>query len=79
MYYESQVHGLGGAFADAVGRTIAFVCTYPEGASRAQPTVHRALVPRLPYAVVYRFDRVSVLILAVAHFHRRPGYWRGRR
>ena len=40
--------------------------------------VRRRLVDGFPFAMVYvEFDR-EILILAVAHGKRRPGYWRER-
>src|SRR5947209_5309180 len=35
-------------------------------------------VRRFPYLIVYQEDGSTVQILAVAHGHRRPGYWRRR-
>ena len=36
------------------------------------------LLNRFPYSVVYRTDDQRIVIVAVAHAHRRPAYWRGR-
>lgn len=33
---------------------------------------------RFPYRLVYAVIGEEVLFLAVAHLHRRPGYWRDR-
>lgn len=39
----------------------------------------RLLARRFPYAVVYRVRGEQVVeIVAVAHYRRRPGYWRRR-
>jgi plasmid stabilization system protein ParE len=38
----------------------------------------RVLVPRFPYQVVYRLMSTEIVIVAVAHLKRRPGYWRRR-
>lgn len=38
----------------------------------------RFLLRRSPYSVVYRVESTLVIIVAVAHAHRRPGYWRER-
>lgn len=38
----------------------------------------RALVKRFPYALVFMVSRNELRILAVAHSHRRPEYWRRR-
>lgn len=33
---------------------------------------------RFPYGVIYATDPEEIVILAIAHMHRRPGYWRDR-
>jgi hypothetical protein len=33
---------------------------------------------RFPFSLIYRVDRDTIAILAVAHHSRRPGYWRRR-
>jgi len=38
----------------------------------------RCLLRRFPFGVVYRIERTRILIVAVAHGHRRPGYWLDR-
>jgi plasmid stabilization system protein ParE len=35
-------------------------------------------LPCFPYLVIYRANDDGVLIVAVAHGHRRPGYWKNR-
>ena len=40
---------------------------------------HRKLVlRRFPYVVIYREHGNRIWIVAVAHGHRRPGYWKKR-
>ena len=36
------------------------------------------LMRRYPFQVIYREASVGILIVAVAHAKRRPGYWRDR-
>lgn len=38
----------------------------------------RSLMPRFPYSEVYRITDEQIVILAIAHLRRRPGYWRNR-
>ena len=38
----------------------------------------RYLLRRYPFGIVYRVEVSRILIVAVAHGHRRPGYWRDR-
>jgi plasmid stabilization system protein ParE len=42
-------------------------------------STRRVMIRRFPYSIVYRVDGEDIRILAVAHQHRRPGYWTGRR
>ena len=35
-------------------------------------------VPRFPYRVVFLETEPEILVVAVAHERRRPGYWRAR-
>jgi plasmid stabilization system protein ParE len=59
------------AFLHAVGQLEDF----PESAPM-QPSQHRRLVlGRFPYAVYFRIRSEHVLIVAIAHTSRRPGYW----
>lgn len=38
----------------------------------------RYLLRRYPYGIIYRVEATHILIVAIAHGHRRPGYWRHR-
>lgn len=40
------------------------------------PRTRRLLVGRFPYQVVYRLRATEIVIVAVAHLKRRPGYWK---
>jgi len=40
--------------------------------------VRRCRLRRFPYGLIYHADEVGVLLIAVAHTHRRPGYWSER-
>ena len=38
----------------------------------------RRLLRHFPYTVFYEIDQRTVIVIAVAHNRRAPGYWRGR-
>jgi len=38
----------------------------------------RGVLRRFPYFLVYRVEPERVVIVAVAHAHQRPGYWKDR-
>ena len=74
--YESERSGLGTLFADRVREVVARSAEAPlTGAPYALPDVRRLFVFRFPYSVVYLVEPGRVLIVAIAHFRRRPGYW----
>ena len=35
-------------------------------------------MPRFPYGLIYEASDVQIIIVAVAHLHRAPEYWRER-
>ena len=78
-HYERERAGLGIAFAvrvrEVVGRAVQRPLT---GAPHRLPDVRRLFVPRFPYSVVYQVEPVSVVVVAIAHFRRRPDYWAER-
>ena len=76
-YYEAAVPGLGNRFLLAVREATNVASERPE-AGRKRGTARRLGVPGFPYDIAYRFRDDIVEVLAVAHHHRRPGYWRSR-
>lgn len=78
-YYDAELAGLGDAFLDEVARTLALIKAHPEAWPVDEATaVRRARMARFPFAIVYLIDNGDVVIIAVAHAKRRPGYWRNR-
>jgi plasmid stabilization system protein ParE len=58
----------------AIARIATSPLTWPTSGLRTR----RYLMHRFPYAIIYRVHGEEVQVLAVAHGHRRPGYWRKR-
>ena len=79
-WYEARRPGLGGELYDAVRATIEGIERQPEIGTTAyvDPKSRRMLVARFPYHVVYRLEDDEIVILAIAHMKRRPGFWKHR-
>ena len=79
-WYESRRPGLGAELYDAVKATIESIERQPEIGATAyeDPKSRRVLVARFPYHVVYRLEDDEILILAIVHMKRRPGFWKHR-
>ena len=77
-YCEQCQPGLGLEFAEEVYATIARIIQYPNAWSTLSKNSRRCWVNRFPYGVIYQIKSRTLRIIAVAHLHRRPGYWKGR-
>lgn len=74
-WYEDQRAGLGEEFLAAVDTTFDAIERIPEMFRRVHGEVRRANVSRFPYAVFYRIDPKSVVVLTVLHTARDPKLW----
>lgn len=77
-YLELQAPGLGRRFFAEIRRAERRIVQYPESAKEIKPGIRRCILRTFRYSLVYALERDGVLILAVAHHHRRPGYWTAR-
>ncbi|KJV06358.1 type II toxin-antitoxin system RelE/ParE family toxin [Methylocucumis oryzae] len=77
-YYAVCQEGLPFRFIDAVERAVQQIIEAPERWRILQEDIRRCLVRVFPYAVLYTIEKDYVLIIAVMHCHREPGYWHCR-
>lgn len=82
-WYEDRRAGLGADLlseAEAVFASLGSPTTIGVNVphTRVPARVKRILLSRFPYAVVYIEVDNLVRVIAVAHFRRRPGYWKPR-
>ncbi len=76
LHCESRQTGLGQRFRDEVDRAVSRIVAEPSRWAVYRERYRRVRLKRFPFALFYRqVDADRVLILAVAHDHRRPGYW----
>jgi plasmid stabilization system protein ParE len=78
QYYQGQSIGLGAEFLDEVERTVAAIASHPNAAPKVKQEIRRRLLKRFPFGVLYIITADEILVLAVMHLRRRPGYWRDR-
>ena len=50
----------------------------PEAWPLGDAGTRRYLLRRFPFSVVYRVEDARIVIVAIAHARRRPGYWKHR-
>jgi len=79
VYYNSESPGLGDAFLLETVAAIDRIRRFPEAWHPLGDQIRRCRLRRFPYGLIYSKDEEGILILAVAHTHREPGYWRNRK
>jgi len=77
-YYNGQERGLGDAFLLEAMAAIDRIQRYPDAWHPLGASLRRCRLRRFPYGLIYSAPEDEILIVAVAHSHRRPSYWRGR-
>jgi len=82
-WYETEVVGLGTQFQASVRVVLESLRDGPRTRSplmlEGRTTPYRVRRPRrFPFRVIYREVPRGVLVVAVAHMRRRPGYWLAR-
>jgi toxin ParE1/3/4 len=77
-YYAHRDRAVALRLIEEVERVIGEISEAPERWSIVDEDVRRCLTRRFPYAVLYTIEADFILIVAVAHGRREPGYWRTR-
>ena len=78
LFYEARSEGLGFEFLDGVQRLIDLLREHPKLGQSVAGGFRRAVLRRFPFSVIYSEEPTEIVIIAVAHQKRHPGYWQGR-
>jgi len=77
-WYAQQAPGLGDAFFIETLNTLTLIEKFPQAWHPLTPDIRRCRLRRFPYSVVYTQDGNDLLVVAIAHQHRKPAYWYAR-
>jgi len=77
-YYAARARGLGDEFLDEIEQGLHRIQQFPRLWPIYEGEYRRYLLQRFPYGLIYRIDPEKIFIIAVAHLHRQPGYWKNR-
>jgi hypothetical protein len=75
-FYDSRVSGLGLLFLENVDRSVEMVRENPRLGVQIGHGFRRVILSRFPFAIIYVARSDEVIVVAIAHQRRRPGYWR---
>ncbi len=74
-FYDLESAGLGQRFKEEVRKAALRIAEYPQAWSIERGEVRKCLLHMFPYKLLYSVEEGHILIIAVAHQHRKPDYW----
>ena len=77
-FYEGRSEGLGEDFLEEVQHTVESILAFPQSGPVISENLRRRILQRFPFGLLYAIEDERIVIVAVAHLKRRPGYWKGR-
>lgn len=73
-YYNLQQNSLGDTFKNDVRQSIKNIIELPNLYPNITDDMKRCVLHRFPYSIFYFIENDTIVILSVAHQHRKPFY-----
>jgi toxin ParE1/3/4 len=77
-WYLARSESAAGRFVEELDRAVTRIAEAPHRWPEGIHGTRKFVLQRFPFVVVYRELPSSIQVIAVAHGHRRPGYWKNR-
>jgi len=78
QFYEGRRERLGEDFLSEVQHTVESILSFPKSGPVVSENLRRRILRRFPFGLLYAIEDERIVIVAVAHLKRRPGYWKDR-
>ncbi|MEA1934669.1 MAG: type II toxin-antitoxin system RelE/ParE family toxin [Thermodesulfobacteriota bacterium] len=78
LWYESKEAGLGIRFRDEIAHVLDRIVEDPLLWRERSGGYRRVNCPVFPYYIPFFIRGNKIIIAAIAHGHRKPGYWKSR-
>ena len=80
QYYNQLTPGLGLDFLEEIEKSLQLIEKSPERWPYYEHNIHKFNTRRFPFSLFYVFEKETdkIIIIAVAHQKRKPGYWKQR-
>jgi plasmid stabilization system protein ParE len=78
LWYAARSTAASRAFIRELDRAMDRILESPDLWPEYLHGTRRYLLRRFPFSVVYRCSAAVILVVAIAHAKRKPGYWRRR-
>jgi toxin ParE2 len=77
-WYDAAKLGLGADFLDEFEAGLRRIEELPNAWHALGDQLRRYRLKRFPYGIIYHVGEGEIVVIAVAHLHREPGYWYAR-
>jgi toxin ParE1/3/4 len=77
-YYAEQRTDTAQAFINAIEDAVYRIRESPDRYVVVDEDVRKCMTRKFPYGILYVIEQNYVLILAIMHCSREPGYWKNR-
>ena len=77
-WYEERSLFAAAGFLNEISAAVRRISEAPKRHPVSLRGTRRILLGRFPFTIHYRVNENDVVVVAVAHHKRRPGYWAGR-
>lgn len=74
-YYNLQKDGFGLDFKNDVFKALNNIASQPNLYPIIDNKIRRCLMHRFPFSIFYTIQNQTILILSIAHQHRKPNNW----
>ena len=78
QFYEEAQPGLGQALIVEVRRAKDLIAAHPLAARTERGEIRVRSIARFPYRIYYRVRTEEIVVIAIGHRRRRPGFWNAR-
>jgi plasmid stabilization system protein ParE len=78
-WYEDREPDLGLRFLGQIRTSLQHINHNPLMFPIIEDDVRRALLHKFPYSIYFLNEHDGVVVIAVLHQHRQPGWWKSRR
>jgi toxin ParE1/3/4 len=77
-HYDKESISAGDRFAEQINATVELIRERPMIGHLNRFGERQFKVETFPYNIVYQLEPRRILVLAIAHHKRKPGYWRSQ-
>ena len=78
FFYDGRSRGLGERFLEAAEAAETIIRKHPLWGRPYEAGTRKYRIRKFPFALIYKEFSDCIMVFAVAHFSREPGYWASR-